>query len=153
MYYFRVITNKIIGIFLIILVIISCKNENKVVQPKQELPIMPVEEIKYLLGNGDAIDFIFHNLPFSVNQTELQSVRTTIAGIGLEPVNSNECQSIGRMFVQVKGDIVMEAEIYYDGADCHYYVFYKDKKPVYANQMRPNALSFYNELMNSVNRK
>jgi hypothetical protein len=136
---------------IILICLLNCKQEARKDKIESILPTLPVEEIRSLLANADATDFIFHNLPFSVNQSDLQSVRTTVSGIGIEPVYNADCPALGRMFVQVKGEIVMEAEIYYDGLSCHHYVFYQDKKPVYANQMQSNAIGFYNDLINSIN--
>lgn len=149
MYLFKNASTNFSCLLLIIAILSNCKNQDRPSQAVPEFPSLPAEDIKYLLANGDAIDFIFHDLPFSVNQTEIPSIRTTLSGIGLEPVYPSSCSSIGRMFVQVKGDIVLEGEIYFDNSECHHYVFYKDKKPVYANQMRPNAIGFYNQLINS----
>jgi hypothetical protein len=144
------IPGKLSILILMVAFSFSCKEKNGTsAKVEPILPPLPAEELKYLLINGEATDFIFHNLPFSVSQSDRESVRNTISGFGMDPVFENPCPSIGRVFIQVKGEIVLEAEIHFNGNECNNYIFYKNGKATYAGNIRNNSIEFYKELMKS----
>ena len=140
-----------------ILAMTSCKGKTvseepeKTVTAKTKLtyPVLPLIDYRNIVEQVDYIDYIFHELPFSVSQEDKPSITTKVSGILLEPVNISNCQSLGRMMLQADGEIIYEAEVYYDGKGCSYYIFYIDNKPTYAAGMSDYSKTFYQNLLNS----
>ena len=113
------------------------------------LPIIPNEKLLDLWHNCQMIDYLFHDLPFSMSQDESASIQTNLTYIGPEPVTEipANCKIMARQFYQVGGDITIEADIYFSEG-CHFYIFYEKSKPIYANQMNETGIKFFNTMIN-----
>jgi len=96
----------------------------------------------------DLLDYIFHDLPFSMSQNEQPSIRSNVAYIGQEaqPFIPQGCKPIARQFYQTEGDIFLEADIYF-GEHCKFYVFFIDGKAVYANKMSNEGILFFQTMI------
>lgn len=108
------------------------------------LPSVPNDVMKELWEECDYTDFIFHHLPFSMSQDQKQSIQSTLSYVSAEPLGSivAGCKPDARQFFHIKGEIVREADVYLkDG--CYFYVFVENEKPVYANKMAENGVSFF----------
>ncbi len=116
--------------------------------PKAIYPVLPAELHQSLFNKVDYIDFIFHDYPFSMSQSEKQSIQTNISYIGREPVFDipASCKPIARSFFQIEGEIILEADIYYSEA-CYFYVFVQDGKAKYANNMSQSGIGFYKNIL------
>ena len=148
------------GIFIIwMALMVSCKQKSQDVNPTTEqsntsnfiLPPLPLEQQSYLFENVEGIDYIFNDLPFSVSQADKPSIQANIAGISREGVEPLNCSPMGRMFFQVKGEIVLEADVYYTPPQCVYYVYFEEGKAKYANKMTANNASFYQQFLDRMN--
>lgn len=144
---------------LCLLIAAGCGTDNKkaeksaVPAPKAEkavtyknanpLPSVPKEKIQELWEKGTLVDYIFHNLPFSMSQDEPESIRTNLNYISPEPQEfiPSDCKPIGRQFFQIAGDIVLEADLYFSET-CKFYVFVENEKPVFANKMNQAGQDF-----------
>lgn len=121
-------------------------------QPAQtnslDLPLFPLDKMKYIFDNATYVDYIFHRLPFSLSQDSKGSVQANIAMIDsrVTPQYHDGCVSIGREFFHVDGEIVMEAEVYCSEG-CYAYVFYEDKKPAYVAGMTAAGQTFYQNMI------
>ena len=148
---------QMISCLLIILVLmLSCNSKQKSDSNTQKevspiLPVMPLQQQSYLFDNVELIDYIFHELPFSLSQSEKPSIQAKIAGISQDPVINSNCTPMGRVFFQVRGEIVIEADLFFAPPDCQYYIFYEDGQAVYANKMAPNNVQFYSQFLNQMN--
>jgi len=93
------------------------------------------------------IDYIFHNLPFSMSQDQQESIRTNLSYISTEPQAfiPAQCKPMGRQFFHVNGEIVMEADVYLS-VPCKFYVFVENEKPVFANKMTPAGEQFFSNM-------
>lgn len=106
-------------------------------------PSIPVDSVVKLLENTDAIDFVFYEQDFSMNQTEPSSIRTTISHIATEAPDINpNCQAVGSLFFFSQGKQLAQAELYFR-PECLYYVWLFDGKRRFANKMTANGLQFY----------
>jgi len=144
-----------------LLSLISCKSENNnkaaastgeasvQTNAKAIYPSLPESALRNIWDNGEMIDYIFHNHPFSMNQTEQNSIRSNLTYIAPDPVMSipQTCKPFARQFYQVGGDIVLESDVYF-GEGCKFYVFFEGGKAKYANQMAPSGVSFFNNMVN-----
>lgn len=116
-----------------------------------EIPGVPQELIAELWENCDYVDYIFHDLPFSISQSEQPAVRANLNYISPDPLGSlnPDCKPIGREFFHIKGEIAYEADVYYSD-NCFYYVFMKNEKPMYANKMSDTGINFYAQIIRQV---
>ena len=113
-------------------------------------PSIPLEDLVALYNECDFIDYVFYYTNFSVSQSEKSDIQTAIRYISEAPALINsKCKPQGRLFFQVNGENKMEADLYFE-PDCTYYVFYKDGKPAYANQLMPGGIQFYNNIFTSI---
>jgi hypothetical protein len=136
--------------------VLGCKSKNKIESKENtsnELiyPIMPIQQQSYLFENVELIDYIFQDLPFSLSQSEKPSIQSKIAGIAQEGVTQSDCTPMARMFFQYKGEIIIEADVFFSPPDCQHYIFYEDGKPIYANKMAPQNIQFYSQFLNNMN--
>jgi len=109
---------------------------------------LPNDLMLDLWNKGDLIDYIFHNLPFSMNQTEQASIRTNLTYFSSDPQAHipSECKPMGRQFFGIQGNIVLEADIYYSD-NCAFYVFFIDGKARYANKMSESGQAFFSNMI------
>ena len=113
---------------------------------------MTQQEFLEIQSKCDAVDYIFHSLPFSINQTERANVLSNLGFIGSEQADAipPNCKALGREFFQASGDIFLEADLYYCPPDHFSYVFFKDKKPFAANKMSTQGINFYSNLIKQI---
>lgn len=113
-------------------------------------PSISRERMEYIFENGTYLDATFYNLPVSINQSELAQIRSTLGTISTAPVElSASCQPIGRIWLQVNGKNVEEADIYFS-EDCYGYVWMENGKPAYSNKMTEEGIRFYANIFQSV---
>lgn len=146
------------------LLIISCKSDKPskgaIVKPDPiekpieytgaEIPGISKEVLDRLINKCTFIDYIFHDLPFSLSQSEDPSIDQNIGFIDFNrPIGRliKGCKPIGRKFFQINGNIEYDVDVYLS-KHCRYYVFVdKDNKPLYANYMTDSAVLFYNNVI------
>lgn len=139
--------------------LISCKSdtsETQVVEKTVQAPVdlgqafesIPQPMVMDLWNEGDLIDYIFHNLPFSMNQSEQASIRTNLTYFTPMPQKhiTPGCKPMGRQFFSIAGEIVIEADIYFSES-CAFYVFFVDGKATYANQMSDAGKQFFTTMI------
>lgn len=135
---------------IIITAALACKEPNAGQQESQTpvYPVLPAELHQQLFDQVDYLDFIFHNYPFSMSQSEKPSIQTNISYIGREPVYEipQTCKPIARQFYQIRGEIILESDVYYSEG-CYFYVFIKDNQPLYACKMTENGIGFFGDIL------
>jgi len=109
---------------------------------------IPQDIMMRVWNEVDLLDYIFHNLPFSMSQDEQASIRSNVGYIAQETQTNipEGCRPIARQFYQTAGDIFLEADIYFD-ENCQFYVFFIDGKASYANKMSPSGVSFFKTMI------
>jgi hypothetical protein len=145
--------------------VLSCKQEKKespvtptvaTQQPTTpatgpDVPGVPQEVMIKLLNECTFVDYIFHDLPFSLSQNEDPSIDQNISYIDFSrPVGKlpSNCKATARKFFQIRGEIVYDVDVYL-GQGCNYYVFVdKKNKPIYANYLTPDGVKFYFNIIN-----
>jgi len=110
------------------------------------LPSITSAEMENLNVNCDFIDYTFYDprLPMSISLNELPSIRQTFGHVsqGLPAPTVPTCKPSGRIFYQSKGDYMLEAEFYFTNG-CTFFVFFKDGKATYANDMSDAGKQFF----------
>lgn len=141
---------------LLVLTMLACKSETKNTTTAQQEPgaqaqihpMLPAELQNKLYNQVDFLDFIFHNFPFSMSQKEKPSIQLNISYIDKKPVLEIPagCKPVARQFYQIEGEIILEADVYF-GEGCSFYVFFENGQAKYANQMSPDGIGFFNNVI------
>lgn len=132
----------------------SCKREPSAQPPKEAVkPVLnglPADMINKMLAEVDYIDYIWHDLPFSLSQEDKEGINTNISFISSEavPVIPAECKAIGRKIYNIKGETFATADVYLSPG-CYFYVFLDGEKPIYANKISAQGINFYTQVIQS----
>lgn len=114
--------------------------------PTEEYPSIPLATVQMLWEKCDYIDVVFYYTNFSMSASTQGDIRNNIRHISEEAPRINPaCKAIGRIFFQVDGVNVAEADMHYaDG--CNFFIFYENGKKTYANYMTDAGIAFYKNI-------
>lgn len=125
-------------------------------QPLRELyPTLPQAQAERFFQETDYMDYVFYELPFSMNHSKEVDIKNAIRYISTSPVTNRipQCKSIGRIFYQAKGEIIGEAEFHFNNeVGCYYLIFMEEGKPKYANLLTTSGVNNYSNLFAQVNK-
>jgi len=149
--------HKIIITLLTLFCFFSCKNEGSNSQKAEEnktaasgptFEKLPDVILRKMWNEAEMLDYIFHDLPFSMSQNEKPSIQANMTYIDkyAQPTIPQGCKPAARQFYQVAGNIELEADIYFSEG-CYFYVFIVDGKPKYANKMAQDGINFFNTMI------
>ncbi len=112
---------------------------------------IPKETIMNLWEKCTYIDYIFHDLPFSMSQDSKESIQANLNYIATEPMAfiPSDCKPMARQMFHIDGDIVLECDVYLSDK-CQFYVFVENEKPKYANRMTADGLNFFGTMFSKV---
>lgn len=125
--------------------------KKQIIKSKQiNYPSITIDILNKLYTECNYMDYIFHDLDFSISQDNPNSIKASIKFISTSvPSEIPEgCKSIGRKFFHIDGQIVLEAEVYFS-TQCAFYIFYENGKATYANTMTKEGLNFYGNVSNT----
>jgi len=106
-----------------------------------------IEAMRDLWDNCNSLDIVFYDTNFSLSQTEIEAIRTTLQYLLPSPVQHDPaCKPIGRITFWVQGELRREADIYV-GETCNYYIWIEDSKPVYINPLTPDGIQFFTNIL------
>ena len=137
----------------------SCQSDNKHTTPQKEttkksndvksaahqntLPPMPSQDIKTLWDRCDYIDYLFFNTDFTLSQDDKASIQQFVSFLSNQPAKEkHDCESLGRVFFQEKGEILYEADFYFKKG-CTYLEFLENNKPKWHNELTPQGIKFF----------
>lgn len=114
------------------------------------LPSITFEEMKLLYEGADFIDIIFYSVDFSMSVNNKTNIQKMVAFVStnVAVINSN-CKPTGRIFFQKNGELLAEADMYYDDT-CRYFVFQKNGKAAYANDITPEGQAYFAKIFSQV---
>ena len=132
----------------------SSQPSNSAAQGEVLYPSITLEEMQNLWNSTTSIDYLFYELPISMNMTETPAIQSTLRQISDQPAKINKaCKAMGRVFFQDNGNSLAEADFYFT-PKCTYFIFIEDQKPVKSNQMTAEGIQFFkNILANSAQQK
>lgn len=115
----------------------------------EPLESVPKDIMENLFENCTLIDYIFHDMPFSMSQDEQRSIQANLSYVSTTPIAyiPKNMKPIARQFYQIAGDMILEADLYFSD-DKQFFVFVEDNKPKYANYMTPQGVEFLNNMLN-----
>lgn len=112
-------------------------------------PSVPLDTLMMLFQQCDYVDYVFYYTNFSVNQSNKGDIQQSLRYISEKPASIRKaCKPQGRIFFQVEGENRLEADFYFQPG-CTYYVFLEDNQPVYANELTPEGVNFYNNIFSA----
>lgn len=152
------------SLLLLLIVMITCwvwssckqgeKPQNKSAAEKTALQALPKEMIDKMYAEVDYIDYLWHDLPFSLSQEEKESINTNISFISDQAMEAipSTCKPIGRKVYNIKGNTYLTADVYFTPS-CQFYVFLDGEKPIYASKMTAQGVTFYTQVIQSQSKK
>lgn len=112
-----------------------------------KLPQLPPVVLKRLWDSCTLVDYTFLTLPFSMSLDEKESIQQALRHIGAGPLPLQpSCKPFARVFYQIKGTIVMRADMFFSD-DCTYCVYFFHGKPLFANVISKEGLTFFNTII------
>ncbi|MEP7267672.1 MAG: hypothetical protein ABI844_08585 [Saprospiraceae bacterium] len=146
---------KFIALFLLYVgcIITACKDSPKssaAAHPKAiEKSVVTAEDIERIAHEADYVDILFFNMAISVSQTDRASIVQTAHFFSPEvKTNTSTCPSMGRITLQSKGKILIEADIHFQGV-CKYFTIIENKKPIGVTMMTKEGEYFLSSLINN----
>ncbi len=125
------------------------QNANTTVDTKRSgLPAITIEIMKKMIAEVDYIDYIMHDLPFSISQDTKGDINSNIMFISNIPAGdvAASCKPIGRKFYNIKGETYMSADIYFSNG-CSFYIFLDGEKPIYSAKFTKEGYNFYTQII------
>lgn len=137
----------------------SCGETKKGADEKKEmeaaipvaLPVLPGEEIAKLANEATLIDFIFYDLPVSVNFNERNSIVQMCNFLSNQaPVNKGQCQPIAVGIFTSGMDELAKADLFFDDK-CAYFAFHNadGKGYAYENQLNAQGVQYFTKVLES----
>ncbi len=114
------------------------------------LPSITLEEMQKLYNECDYIDFIYYNMDFSMSVNTPTNVQRVVTFVDkTQPSANATCPAMGRIIYQKDGETLLEADMHYS-QDCQHFIFYKDNKKVYANNMTQQGIAYFQQMFSQV---
>jgi hypothetical protein len=138
-------------LFAVLTILFSCndiKSKENIKEDGIVLPAIPKELKMKLLKECRFIDYIMHQLPISVSQSEEQAVMANVLFIDDTTPSSipSTCKPIGRKFYQYADGSSVEADLYFS-TGCVFYVFIEGGQPKYASNITDKGKNFYSQIV------
>lgn len=114
----------------------------------QVYPAIDGQILSYLYANSTYMDYIFHDLPFSMSQSDRPSIQSSLANVSAEAQGSIPagCKPMARQMFHVGGEIVREFDVYYSEG-CTFFALVEKEKPVAMSKMTEAGQNFYKNMI------
>jgi len=110
-------------------------------------PSITEEEMGELVQRTTLVDYVFYELPISMNLDNPGAINSALRQISNRPAQIYaDCKPMGRVIFQDNGDIFKEADFYFT-KPCFGFVFIKDNKKVSSNMMTEEGAKFFRGLL------
>lgn len=114
------------------------------------LPSITFEEMKVIYEGADFIDIIFYDVDFSMSVNSKTNIQKMVGFVSTNVAQLNQnCKATGRIFFQKNGELLAEADMYYND-QCRYFVFQKNGKAAYANDITPEGQAYFARIFSQV---
>ena len=110
----------------------------------EKLPSIQLYVLKNLWENADYVDYLYYDLPISASLDNKGAIQSAVAHVAEQPAAKiPNCKPIGRVFYQIKGENVLQGDIFFSKG-CTYFLWVDKKGGYYAgNLMMDSALKFF----------
>jgi hypothetical protein len=140
-----------------LILLIGCKDLNKKGEADDGAMFVPEGFTAYgmdatymnmLLEKGDHIDYIFNDIPLSMNQDGKAAFYQEMRYVSNQPIAGipKGCKPMARKIYLGDGEIIMEADLYFSN-QCTFQIFIKDEKALFGNLLSQEGAAFYNNLL------
>ncbi len=116
-------------------------------QSYESYPSISMEEMQELATRTSNIDYMFYELPISMNLDNAPAINSALRQISDQPAKIMKgCKPMGRVIFQDNGDIFKEADFYF-AAPCFGFVFIEGSTKVNSNMMTEEGATFFGNLL------
>ncbi len=110
-------------------------------------PSITEEEMGELIQRTSLVDYVFYDLPISMNLDNPGAINSALRQISNQPAQIfPQCKPMGRVIFQDNGDIFKEADFYFS-KPCFGFIFIEDNKKVSSNMMTEEGAEFFKGLL------
>ncbi len=119
------------------------------VEYKEDLPAYPADKIQELITQSNQLDLVFLNKPVSMN-VENDGAKQQAYAILPEGVRRPKgCEEMAYLFFKKDGIQLLQVGLVFNDA-CKYFHIYEEGNLKYANAMRPEGFSFFQNILNQI---
>jgi hypothetical protein len=114
-----------------------------------KLPPVPNNRLKRIYDEATQLDYIFFELPISMNMDNTEAIRSSLIHFDTEGVTlTKDCmENQGTLLYDKNGEILEEVNFYFS-KNCKFFVWLENGKPTYGNMMNQDAVDFFMRLYN-----
>lgn len=115
---------------------------------QEDLPQLPAEWFQRLWDSCTLVDYTYFTMPITMSLDRQASVRSSLRHIGVgKVVRKAECKLFAKVFYQVKGQIVLDADMFYSDNGCSYVIYNVGGKPTFANPISTEGVQFLTQII------
>ena len=115
---------------------------------QENLPQLPAELFQRLWDSCTLVDYTFLTMPFTISLDRKPSIQSSLRHIGGGvAVRIADCKVFAKLFFQIKGEIIMDADLFYTDNGCTYFVYNIKGKPTYANPISAEGIQFLTQII------
>lgn len=115
---------------------------------QEDLPQLPAEWFQRLWDSCTLVDYTYFTMPITMSLDRQASVRSSLRHIGVGAVvRKAECKLFAKIFYQIKGQIVLDANLFYSDNGCSYVVYSVGGKPTFANPISTEGVQFLTQII------
>ena len=115
---------------------------------QEDLPQLPAEWFQRLLDSCTLVDYTFFTMPITMSLDRQASVRSSLRHIGAGAVvRKADCKLFAKIFYQIKGQIVLDADMFYSDNGCSYVVYSVGGKPSFENPISTEGVQFLTQII------
>jgi hypothetical protein len=118
------------------------------IKAQETLPQLPAEWLQKLLDSCTLVDYTFFTMPITISLDRQASVRSSLRHIGAGlVVRKSDCKLFAKLFYQIKGRMILDADMYFSDNGCSYLVYNIGGKPTFANPISTEGVQFLNQII------
>jgi hypothetical protein len=115
---------------------------------QENLPQLSPEMLQTLWDSCTLVDYTYFTMPITMSLDRQASVRSSLRHIGMGVVAQKaDCKLFAKLFYQIKGQIVMTADMFFSENSCSYVVYSIGGKPTFANPISTEGVQFLNQII------
>ncbi|MEL6388967.1 MAG: hypothetical protein AAFQ02_02310 [Bacteroidota bacterium] len=138
--------------------LIGCKSEG--LQHNRDYSDMPAsfsaegmtkEEYEKIVAETKQIDYVFYEIPLSLNEDAVDALYRDLDLISTDPAPGIPlgCKPIARKIYMGDNDVVIEADLYFSDG-CYLQIFIRDQRPLFGNLLNTDGAVYYEGMMRSI---
>ncbi len=133
---------------LLLLIILSTIIVSKAQSTSKLLPVLPLLEATRLMDSCTAVDYTYYTPSFSMSMEDKNTIQQTIHLLtGRAFLPKENTKPTARVFFQIKGNIVHQADFYYyPDESIGGFIFYQNNQKTYSSLMHPDGKNYFDSI-------